>query len=68
MSKLKELIEAKKTTTGRLKEILVLETDKELIVFPAGIIVEISSEDDYPHEISDKQMDDAVEYLKNQEE
>ena len=49
---------------GKLKEKLVIESNNILTVIPAGVIVEISSEEDYPHTISKKQMYDAVKYLK----
>lgn len=53
------------TTIGKLKEKLVIESGDVLTVIPAGAIIEISSEDEYPHTISEEQLNDAVEYLKD---
>ena len=53
------------TTMGKLKEKLVIESGDILTVIPAGSIVEISSEDDYPHDVSEEQLEEAVDYLKN---
>ena len=57
-----------KTTIGELKEMLVLETqvdnDKSIVVIPKGSIIEVSSEDDYPHTTSTKDIKEAVKYLK----
>lgn len=58
-----------KTVIGKLEEMLVLETEQDgqptIIVWPKGLIVEISSEDDYPETMTDKDVEDAVKYLKN---
>lgn len=57
------------TTIGKLREKLVIESELDgepsIVVFPKGAIVEISSDDEYPHTISDKDMKEAVEYLKD---
>jgi len=57
------------TTVGKLKEILVLETELDgvetVMVYPRGTIVEVSSEEDYPSSSTDKDFDDAAKYLKS---
>jgi len=52
-----------RTIVGKLKEKLVLETDDMIHVIPKGCIVEVSSEDEYPHENTNEDIDDAVKYL-----
>ena len=56
-----------KTTVGKLKEPLVLETTenniKTDVVIPKGCFVEVSSEDNYPHKTTDKDIEEAVNKL-----
>ncbi len=56
---------------GKLVEKLVLETKIEgktsVVVVPKGAVIEFASEDDYPHEISDEDIKDAVSYMKKNE-
>lgn len=56
-----------KTTIGKLKEMLVLETvvdGKEAeVIYPKGSIVEITTEEDYPHTVSDMDMKEAIKYF-----
>ena len=58
-----------KTTVGKLREMLVIESELDgkpaIVVFPKGLIVEISSEEEYPDTMSDKDIEDAVKYLKD---
>lgn len=58
-----------KTTIGKLKEMLVLESEQDgeptIIVIPKGCIVEVSSEEEYPDTVTDKDIEEAVLYLKN---
>lgn len=60
-----------KTTIGKLKEMLVMETEvdgeKSIVVIPKGLIVEVSSDDDYPSTMNKKDLQDAVKYLKDNE-
>jgi len=57
-----------KTTIGKLKEMLVIETqidaETSIVVIPKGSIIEVSSEDDYPHTTSTMDIKEAVKYLK----
>ena len=56
-----------KTTIGKLLKELILETEKEIIVFPKGCIIEVSSEDDYEHEITDSNIsDDQLRQFQNE--
>ena len=56
-------------TVGKLKEKLVLESEVNgepaIVVFPKGIIIEVSSEEEYPDDTTDKDLEDAAKYLKN---
>lgn len=56
------------TIIGKLKEMLVIETEQDgepaIVVFPKGCIVEVSSEDEYPCSLKDQDLKDACEYLK----
>ncbi len=57
-----------KTVIGKLNENLTMETevDGELadVVFLKGSIVEISTEEEYPHTVKDCDIRDAVEKFK----
>lgn len=53
------------TIVGKLKEKLVLETDDTVYVIPKGCIIEVSSEDAYPHENTVDDIEDAAEYLNS---
>jgi len=53
-----------KTIIGELLKELILDTKKEIIVWPKGCIIEISSEDNYNHNITNKDIENAVEILK----
>lgn len=55
------------TTIGKLKEMLVMESDGKLIVIPKGSIIEVSSEEEYPHTVKDEDLADAVRYLSDNE-
>lgn len=59
------------TVIGKLKEKLVIESEQDgqasIVVFPKGAIVEVSSENEYPHTTTDGDIKDAVDYLKEQE-
>lgn len=59
------------TTVGKLLEILVLETEQDgepvVVAYPKGSIVEVSSEDGYPHTVSTDNIEEAVKYLKDKE-
>lgn len=52
---------------GILVEKLVIQTDNELIVIPAGVIIEFSSNDEFEHQTTNKSIKDAVEYLAKNE-
>lgn len=58
-----------KTTVGKLKEMLVLETEidgeSSVLVIPKGVIIEISSEDEYSSYMSDEDLKNVVKYLKD---
>jgi hypothetical protein len=60
------------TVVGKLKEMLVLETDIDgeasIVVYPKGTVVEISSEETYPSYSKDKDFVEAAQYLKKIEE
>jgi hypothetical protein len=53
---------------GKLKEMLVLETDIDnlsaIVVYPKGTVVEVSSEDTYPSYSKDEDFTNAAQYLK----
>lgn len=53
-----------KTIIGELLKELILDTKKEIIVWPKGCIIEISSEDDYNHNVTNKDIENAVEILE----
>ena len=53
------------TTIGKLKELLVLESEEEgepaIIVMPRGTIIEVSSEEEYPSTTTQKDIEEAAE-------
>ena len=61
-----------KTMIGKLKEMLVLESEQHgepvIIVLPKGCIIEVSSEEDYPSTVTDKDIQEAVHSLQNYDE
>lgn len=56
-----------KTIVGKLREALIIDTEENGMpitkVIPRGAIVEISSSNDYPHTITDKDIIDLVKYI-----
>lgn len=61
-----------KVTIGKLKEMLVIETQVEgidsIVVVPKGSVIEYCSEDDWPHTNTSKDIMDAAKYLKSLDE
>jgi len=56
-----------KTTVGKLREILVLETEQDgelvIVAFPKGCIVEVSSEEEYQGTTTTQDIENAVHFL-----
>ena len=53
-----------KTIIGKLEEKLVLRTENELIVIPAGTIIEVKSHDNWAHQTDINSIEDAARYLE----
>jgi len=57
------------TIVGKLKEMLVLESEENgepaIVAFPKGSIVEVSSEDFYPDSVTDEAIQEALAYLED---